>query len=381
MKVFQSIKQHGVWSTELPQHSNAQWVLLFGSANLLACNRLPAILASAYPHALVVGCTTSGEICGSELYDDSLVLTAIEFTATQLKSASAKLNHISDYDELTKDLVNQLVTEDLRHIMVLSDGHSINGSELVDGLNQHLPHSVTVSGGLAGDGDRFQQTYVYRDGECVDQTVLAIGLYGDNVFVSTGYEGGWRSFGPSREITLSDANVVYTIDEQPALELYKSFLGKFAAELPSSALLYPLSLQAPNDDSTVVRTILGIDEDNSSMRFAGNMPAGAKCQLMHSNTEALIDAAESAANNALSQVKYEGDSLAILVSCVGRRLVMGHRVIEELEAVQSVLPASCSQTGFYSYGEISTMLESAQAGLHNQTLAVTLIGEKAVLDA
>jgi hypothetical protein len=167
---------------------------------------------------------------------------------------------------------------------------------------------------------------------------------------------------------------VYEIDNQPALALYKSYLGDYAAELPGSALLYPLSMRLKGEDQPVTRTILSIDEENQSLTFAANMPEGSLCQLMHSNTEELVDAAETSAQNALQLAN--DPEFAFVVSCVGRRIVMSTRVNEEIDCIRNVLPENCVMTGFYSHGEIAPIPELERCGIHNQTIAVTLMGER-----
>lgn len=274
-------------------------------------------------------------------------------------------------------MVNKLPKQELKHILVLSDGQKVNGSELVDGFQKCLPDDVTMSGGLAGDGDNFEETTVIHNAHiCSNGLISVVCFYGDALQFGFGSYGGWQAFGPDREVTSSNKNTVYKIDNQPALELYKSFLGEYAQDLPSSALLYPLQLKEHNKPKAVVRTILSINEQDNSLVFAGNMPEGAICQLMHANTEQLVDGAENAVAEALQAFDDSTTpQLAILVSCVGRRLVMSQRVEEELEVIRDVLPSNCAINGFYSYGEISPLQGLLKCGLHNQTMTITLINE------
>ena len=74
--------------------------------------------------------------------------------------------------------------------------------------------------------------------------MVAVGLYGEHVKLGHGSKGGWDTFGPERIVTKSDGNVLYELDDKPALALYKEYLGDRAAGLPGSALLFPLALRA-----------------------------------------------------------------------------------------------------------------------------------------
>jgi hypothetical protein len=242
---------------------------------------------------------------------------------------------------------------------------------------QHsLQTGVSFSGGLAGDKSHFNRTLIRHNEEVSEGLVIAVCFYGESLAVSTGCFGGWRAFGPEREITKSDKNIVYEIDGKPALTLYKSFLGEYAQDLPGSALFYPLSLKQEEEQGTVVRTILSIDEEQNSMRFAGNMPVGSSCQLMHASTEQLLDGAELAAQSAIPSHPMSNDMLTLLVSCVGRRLVMSERTVEEIELVYDVMPENAAITGFYSYGEVSPLGDIQKCTLHNQTMTITVIGER-----
>lgn len=274
-------------------------------------------------------------------------------------------------------LAEQLTREDLKAILVLSDGLNVNGSELVKGFNSALPESVVVTGGLAGDGDRFKRTWVVGEGRPRSGIVSAVALYGDHVSVGHGSKGGWDLFGPERRVTRSRGNVLHELDGRPALALYKQYLGERASGLPATALLFPLALRAGSaDKKVVVRTVLSVDETDQSMTFAGDIPQGHLAQLMRANFERLIEGASLAAASTLPPPGSQAaQTLAIAISCVGRRLVLGERTEEEIEATLTGLPAGTKQIGFYSYGEISPYT-TGHCDLHNQTMTLTTISER-----
>ena len=328
-----------------------------------------------YPSAHVIGCTTGGEIVADDVLDDTIVSTAIEFEKTQVRMSAA---HIQGSDE--SFLCGQKIGRDLQGaglvtIFVLSDGICVNGSELVRGITEVVGKDIPVTGGMAGDGDRFEMTMVGADCEPSEGQIAAFGLYGESLIIGHGSIGGWDVFGPERLITRSEDNVLFELDGEPALELYKRYLGDEAQNLPGSALLFPLKVR-PSDmpDQDVVRTIVGIDEAAQSMTFAGNVPQGHVAQLMRGNFDHLIEGAASAAKAAALDAS-ESQKLAVMVSCVGRKLLMGQRIGEEIEAAGQALGTNSVTTGFYSYGEISPHAESGVSDLHNQTMTVTVYSE------
>ncbi|HEY9196921.1 MAG TPA: FIST C-terminal domain-containing protein, partial [Mucilaginibacter sp.] len=204
--------------------------------------------------------------------------------------------------------------------------------------------------------------------------VIAIGFYGDNLLVNHGSSGGWDEFGPQRTITRSDKNVLFEIDHKSALDLYKEYLGEYVNELPGSALLFPISLSIKDSERKLVRTILTVNEEEKSMTFAGNMPEGSNVRLMKANFEKLIRASSSAAVDASDKGSLA--ELAIMVSCVGRKLVLNERTDEELVAAKEIFGDNTVITGFYSYGELSPLNKGSNCELHNQTMTITTFAEK-----
>lgn len=332
-------------------------------------------LRADFPRSFVVGCSTAGEIHGASIRDGSLSVAIARFDQTRVAKASAPVAASDGSRAAGEAIARDLAAPDLRSVLVFSDGLRVNGSELIRGLNAVLPQGVVVTGGLAGDGSRFQRTWVLQDGVPTEGHVVGIGLYGDHVRVGHGSQGGWDIFGPERLVTRSKGNVLYEIDGKPALALYKRYLGDQAAGLPSTALLFPLSLRASKEDQKqLVRTILSVDEESNSMTFAGDVPEGSLVQLMRANMDRLIDGASGAALSTARGGARDADNLTIAISCVGRRLVLGERTEEEIEAALRVLPSNTALVGFYSYGEISPYA-TGSCDLHNQTMTLTNVWE------
>jgi hypothetical protein len=266
--------------------------------------------------------------------------------------------------------------EKLAHVLVLSEGLRVNGSELVCGLSKHLPEGITVTGGMAGDGARFGETCVIWDCIPESDSVAALGLYGSRLKIGFGSLGGWDPFGPERLVTRSRGNVLYELDGHSALGLYKKYLGEHAKGLPATGLLFPLSIRTKADETPVVRAILSVDEKEESVTFAGDVPEGSYARLMKANFDRLIDGANGAAKTCYQALGSNSPDLAILISCVGRKLVLKQRIEEEVEAVRDVLGEKAVLTGFYSYGEISPFTPGARCELHNQTMTITTLSER-----
>lgn len=352
------------------------WLILFGASDVASLNPGLEDLRRAFPKAVWVGCSTAGEIFGHTLEDHTLVVAVARFEKTEVRVAVSEVKDADASFQVGAQLAKSLMKPSLKGVFVLSDGLNINGSELVNGLNAHLPDGVVITGGLAGDGDRFKQTWVLVDKHPRSHSVTALGLYGEHIGIGYGSRGGWDVLGPEREVTRSEKNVLYTLDGQPALALYKRYLGERSAGLPATGLLFPLAIR--NDleaDGVTVRTILSVDEAKDSITFAGDIPQGSFVRLMKANFDRLIDGATDAATQIGMREYRDGPLLCLAVSCVGRRLVLGQRTEEEIDATLDALPSDCEQIGYYSYGEISP-LHSGRCDLHNQTMTLSLFWEK-----
>jgi hypothetical protein len=366
----------GGWSAPLPAEldGSSTLVLAFGSPpQEVAAARL-AELAAALPQAQLAGCSTAGEILDRRVAEGGMSVAVARFANATLGHAEVAVAGPTDSRQAGRDLAGSLIAPGLRGLLLFSDGLRVNGTELLNGVKEVLPAEVVVTGGLAGDGDRFAATWVVAQGGPTAGQVAAIGLYGDHLRVGHGSRGGWDRFGVERQVTRSDGNVLYELDGEPALALYKRYLGERAAGLPATALLFPLALCADDGGAGLVRTVLAVDEANQSMTFAGHLPQGSRVQLMRANFDRLVEGAASAGRLAHPTEDPGGGCLAIAISCVGRRLVLGERTEEEVEAVLDSLPAASSLVGFYSYGEISPSA-TGTCELHNQTMTLTTLVE------
>ncbi len=359
--------------------NNPQWVLMFGGRALIEEGKRYGEVKAMYPDADIISCSTAGEISDVQVRDNSISLSAVYFNKTNLKFAQTEIKSYDQSYGVGKKLAGELIAPDLVHIMVFSDGQTVNGTKLVAGFNDVLPNTVSVTGGLVGDGYDFKKTFVGLNEHGKQGNVVAVGFYGASLKVGYGSLGGWDTFGLERTITKSKDNVLYELDGQPALKLYKEYLGEQAAGLPSTGLLFPLRLRINNNgkEVEVVRTLLNVNEADQSIVFAGDMPEGVQATLMKANFERLIDGASGAGRMSIEALGDKKAELAILISCVGRKLVLKERIEEEVEAVRTELGSSVAITGFYSYGELSPVASTEkQCELHNQTMTITSFREE-----
>lgn len=367
---------------DLPNESpltSANLVLVFSSVKRFSEGKLQKFLKSRYPNAQITGCTTSGEISPNGVLDDSIQITAIEWQKTTQRVEHAKASNMQDSFDTAATLAKKINADDLKTVIVISDGLNINGSELLNGF-QSVLGDTPIIGGLAGDGGAFVKTLQLFNDTVSSNLVIAIGLYGDSLITSSGALGGWKPYGPPRKITKSIKNVVYEMDNKPALPLYRMYIGAaFSRGLPGSGLRFPLGvIEEGKREVETIRTLLAIDDSENSLTFAGNIEEGETVRLCQTNHGRLVEGAGTAANavlDGLSGNKTNQTGLALCVSCVGRKGVMAEQVVDEIHLVEQILGSQTRVAGFYSYGELAPKTNSENSMLHNQTMAIGYLSE------
>jgi len=371
------IFEDGNWDEDLDVSLDSENTLLlcFGATNSSYIADGLSDITDKFKNSKILGCSTSGEIKDDLLYEKSLVVEVIQFEKTKLKFYFEELTSDIDSFQIGENLGNFFKNENnLKSIFILSDGLHTNGSKLTKGLNKVLSNEVVITGGLAGDDANFTQTWVLVNGKPLPKYITAIGFYGDDFRIAYGSEGGWQKFGIDRMVTQAKDNVLYKLDDKPALEVYKTYLGEHSKDLPASGLLYPLMIKEEGYVEAKVRTILAVDEETQSITFAGDIPNGSEVMFMKATFEQLINGALNAGQQ-LHDFSYQNENgVCIAVSCVGRKLVLGQKIEDELETIRDLLPQNVDLLGYYSYGEISP-LSNGECDLHNQTMTVSLIWE------
>ena len=368
------------WNTDVDSAIvDCSQVLVIVVGNIDANSKALNMLRAQIPQAQFVGATTSGEFLNHQVEDNGLSATLIGFQCTRIRTTARLIDTPQDSYNIGLAVASELDADDLQLILVFSDGLEVYGSDLTRGLTENCRDSVAITGGLAGDHSRFEKTFTLLNDSLASKQIVAVGLYGRNLKVSHGSRGGWTPFGPDRLVTASQGHELLELDHQPALDVYKSYLGELVDQLPGIGLRYPLEIAQPGSDTKLVRTMLSIDEPRQSITFAGGIPKGSTARLMRANVDAIIDGAASAIQICADLLPEP--QLALLVSCVGRKQILKQMADEELEVIRDVLPDSTMICGFYSYGEICPMDNSHQAELHNQTMTITCMSELGCTDS
>ena len=367
--------KNGYWDDVLDASMDSEntLILMFGSTNVLNVKKGIDDITETFPKATVVGSSTSGEIYGSEIFHDSISVSVMHFNKSSFKVIVKDISEHNSFD-VGKEIVSALPKENLKSIFLLANVLNVNGSELTKGLSTDVPTSCVITGGLAGDGVEFNKTWILLNSQLMKKQIISVGLYGGDLRVDYGCKCGWSRFGLDRKVTSSQDNVLYTLDNKPALELYKRYLGIHASQLPASGLYFPLMLLEEGSDKPTLRAIKAIDEDNNSIILAASIPQNSTVTFAKANLDELIMGAQEAAESLVSNYDGKQKALCIAINCIARKVVLKQAAEDEIEVVDDTTGPNVSTVGFYSYGEISRV-ESGGCNFHNQSMTLMLIYE------
>ena len=350
-------------------------VLVFADRLFLEKDEILDEIKEEFPYDQMVFASASGEISGTQVNDNSVVVTAIEFEKAAFLVERANILTLNkDSRELGSNLMARLPLTGLKHLFILTDANHVQVGALINGIESVLNQKVAITGGVCSDSPRFQRTVLSYNSTPIEGEVIVIGFYGESLEITYASCGGWIPFGPERTITKCKGNVVHEFDDRPALKIYTDYLGSMAKKLPDPTVTFPLNITENSEQRPVVRGIVSVDRSKNSITLAEDIALNSKAQLMTASVDSIVAGAHEAANMAMKN-RMKKPQVALVVSCSGRKAVMQQRVEEEIEEVSYVFGEDVPVVGFYSAGELAPFHNEKSCILHNQTMTLTLISE------
>ncbi len=324
----------------------------------------------------MVGCTTAGEISTGGFGTDSAVLAGV-FT-DQIDFHVASVEGLGEDPLGAGRRVARELPREVSYVQIFSDGLTGNGCAILRGIASVLGEDVPIAGGTAGDGGRFEQTWQYHGPRVLTDAVVAIGFSGD-FKVGTGVRSGWSPVGTVKIVTRAHENVVYELNGEPALDVFKRFLGKHADKLPAVGVEYPLGIVSrpgvPGEEEYhLIRATMSVGREDGSISFAGEIPEGAAVRLTCGDNDSILKATEEAVRLALTDLGDTSPRMVFFYSCMARSIVLGRRTKEETEVLHRTLGKRLPVIGFYTYGEFCRLRAGGPSLFHNETATVSVIG-------
>lgn len=336
-------------------------------------NLILSKLLAAFPDLALIGGTTDGEI-SSVLGFEQDSLTLIVFCSDQISIRAGIGTQVSvDVVAATHAAVAQASagnSDPVQFCLTLPESLTTSAVQIVESLKQSLGSQVPIFGGLTADQWRFQQTYQFFQDKVYSDAVPVF-LFSGPVLFAHGIANGWQPIGKQGRITQVVQNVVYKIDEQPALDFYKYYLGPLP---PSSE--YPLAVFESSGELMYMRAPSGIyDPTLGSVNFFGDLPEGAIVQITEASRDSILSASQTSMQQALQHYPGESPSAALFFSCASRRQVLGSRTGEEYQLIKGNVKQSLPGCGFYTNGEIAPQQQKGATYFHNETFVTLLLGE------
>ncbi|QTA81405.1 FIST domain-containing protein [Desulfonema limicola] len=333
-------------------------------------------IADAVSTLNIIGCTGAGEIADSGFSTKSIVLGGIAMDQAGFEIVSAK-NLSRDSEGAGRKLAASFSSK-VRYVQLFSDGITGNGCALLRGISSILGEDIPITGGTAGDAGKFKKSWQFAGREILTDAAAAIGFTGD-FKVGTGIQSGWSPIGLPKKVTRSSGNILYELNNEPALKVFKRFLGKHADKLPAVGVEYPLGFygkckNSDKDEYFLLRATMAVNHEQGSIAFAGEIPEGTMVHLTCGDKASLLDASEKAARLALDELGEAEPVMAFFYSCMARKTLLGQRTKEEFERVNKILGGNIPLLGFYSFGEYCRIKPGGPCMLHNESAAISIIG-------
>ncbi len=325
---------------------------------------------------VVYGATTAGEIA-----NDEVIEAACSVMLMELDKSGFRIDVISTEDRDTYSISQELAkkaTESFSNpaILVTFSGLTTDGEEVVRGITNTIGHNVPIFGGMAGDDFKMNETFVFSNRTSSNDGIIGLTLDGDKFSVVGLAASGWKGVGVEKTITKAKGNVVYTIDDEPAIDVFIKYfglredLGKNPSDVVDSiGVQYPLQLDRGENEPVLRAALMGNPEDGSLI-FGGTVPQGAKVKFsVPPNFDIVNQVIDE--TRLLKQHAPEADAL-VLFSCKARHLALGPMIEEEVEGIRSVWGAPL--VGFFTYGEIGN-LKGSGTDYHNETCSLVVLKE------
>lgn len=341
-------------------------------------------LREAAPEAIIVGGSAAGEITSWSTVFDGINVLAIASDNIDFVTgvgAGVSKNSFSAGALAAKQVIDNRGGKKPNLFIMLPDGMTGNGAEIVEGVKSVLGPNMPIIGGSLGDDYRFEKTFEYHQDEVLSDAVIGVGMYGDFAY-GFGIKHGWEPVGLPLKVTKADGATIQEVDDKPALKVYEDYFGKEAAELVKEPLArmaytYPIGMAVEGSDELLIRDPV-IANKKGEITMAAAIPEGMTIRLMIGDRDKAIAAANNAAHAAKAQLEGATPRFILMFNCMARNKLLGVRCHEENFGVSQVIGKDVPMAGFYTYGEQGPLLgrKDTPAYFHNETMTLLVVGEK-----
>jgi hypothetical protein len=334
---------------------------------------------------VIFGATTAGEFIDGEIEEGSIVLLLLD-----MNPAYFKLEFIETTEETTLNTAKKIgviakETFTNPSLIIATGGIFIDGEQIIEGITQGFgkpisssERDITVFGGMAGDNLLAEKPLVFTNQKSKDNAIIALIIDKDKIDVRGIASCGWKAIGTTKTVTKSEGNIVYTIDDKPALDTLMKYLGvevKLDESQEIVAFLnswyYPLQLERENGD-TVIRATRFANQKDRSLICTGSVPQGSQIKFSLPPEFDAIDAVVADCESINGGSQPQADAL-IMFSCVSRHLSFGVLMKEEIEQVHKIWDAPMA--GFFTYGEYGKS-KIGKNEFHNNACCIVVLKEK-----
>jgi hypothetical protein len=340
-------------------------------------------LRDIFPDARIVGGSAAGEITPSSTVFDGVGVMAISSDTMECVLGLGERVFENSFEagvRMAEDVVKNNGGKKPSILIMIPDGITGNGADIVEGAKSILGENFPIIGGSSGDDYLFEKTYEYYDDKVLSDAVVGIGLTG-NFSYGFGVRHGWEPIGLPLTVTKADGVLLQEIDGKPALSVYEEYFGKEAEELVKEPLArmaytYPLGIAVEDSDEFLIRDPVRANK-KGEITVAAAIPEGTIVRLMIGDRDRAIDASKWAGETAKKQLEGKTPRCILMFNCMARNRLLGIRCSEENQIVQNAIGADVPMLGLYTYGEQGPLLgrKGTPTYFHNETMTILVLGD------
>lgn len=363
-------KLEGKLNSELPENFSPTLAIIFASV-CFEPEKINSVFSSK--NIQVFGASSYGEIINNQIHKNSIVVLLLDIPKNYFSIYANKLTDNNAYPISYKaGEIGQSIFANPAYLVAYSS-FTVDGVSIVEGINNSHNEKTPLFGGMASNNLSEHKTFVFTNNEIYTEGLIFLIFDNDKIELNGIASSGWEAVGVARKITKANENVVYEIDNRPALDLFEEYYDLKRTNTPIGLEIgtkYPLQV-INKDKTTVLRTVLLANKEEKSLVFGGRIEEGAMVKFSIQPTFEIINKTISEIVNLYSTNKH-ADAL-IMFTCVGRQVAFGPIMEEEIEGVYDIW--NSPMAGLFTYGEIGNA-PNKSSDFHNETCSLVLLREK-----
>ena len=316
-------------------------------------------LISLIPQCKIIGATAAGEILNGKIFENKCILSISVFEKTVINTILIK-EKISNFNKGV-EIARKLISQDTKAIISFGDT-SIDGQAFLDGINS-IDNKIVISGGIAGNSNSTDETYVFTENGVEKDSVVAAALNSKDLYVNNESNLNWVPIGKEYEVTEAEGNVIKSIDNISAQEFYGKYLGiNNNEQIARIGAKFPLMIKRNNRymGNPVMKSV-----NNKEIIVSSKINIGEKIRIGYGDFREILMGSKSV----YDKIKNHPSESLFIYSCDSRKKFLKEIAAEEIAPISG----DSSTSGFYTFGEFNHV--NNENIFYTETMTILVLSE------